>query len=169
MFGQWLHIRVEASEQETAIGFEPRDLLQIVRALIVELLRITGAVRVFHLQQRSRIAECPTVERAGKCRLVAALVTAKHRTTMTAGIDERVELVVLASGDKDRLSSHPSCEVVILVRNLTPVREVNPVSLKQVLHLQFKELHIGEYCPIATKQTVGGILDQRCIETFNDG
>jgi hypothetical protein len=48
------------------------------------------------------------------------------------------------------------------------MREIHPVSLKQVLHLQFKELHIGEYCPIATKQTVGGILDQRCIETFND-
>jgi hypothetical protein len=49
------------------------------------------------------------------------------------------------------------------------MREIHPVSLKQVLHLQFKELHIGKYCPIAAKQTVGGILDQRCIKTFNDG
>ena len=87
---------------------------------------------------------------------------------MTAGIDERVELVVLASGDKDRLSSDPSCEVVMLVRNLTLMREIHPVSLKQMLHLQFKELCIGKHCAIATKQTVGGILDQRCIETFND-
>src|SRR5260370_31498268 len=100
------------------------------------------------------------MERAGECRLVAALVTAKHRATMTTGIDERVELVVLASGDKDRLSSHPSCEVVILLRNLTLVREIHPVSLKQVLHLQFKEIHIGEYFPIATKQTAGRILNQ---------
>src|SRR6476660_2552956 len=165
MFGQWLYSRVEASEQEAAIGFEPRNLFQIVRAFVVELLGITGAVRIFHLQQLSGIAECPTVERAGKCRLVAALVTAKHRATMTAGIDERVELVVLASGDKDRLSSHPSCKVVMLVRNLTLMREIYPVSLKQVLHLQLKELCIGKYCSIATKQTVGGILDQRCIET----
>jgi hypothetical protein len=87
---------------------------------------------------------------------------------MTAGIDERVELVVLASGDKDRLLSHPSCEVVMLVRNLTLMREIHPVSLKQVLHLQLKELCIGKYCSIATKQTVGGILDQHGIETFND-
>jgi hypothetical protein len=48
------------------------------------------------------------------------------------------------------------------------MREINPVSLKQVLHLQLKELCIGKYCSIATKQTVGGILDQRRIETFNN-
>ena len=87
---------------------------------------------------------------------------------MAAGIDESVKLVVLAAGDKDGLPSDPSCEIVVLARNLTLMREVYPVSLKEVLHLQFKELHIGEYCPIATKQTVGGILDQRCIETLND-
>src|SRR5258708_10724350 len=150
MFGQWLHIRIEASEQEAAIGLEPRNLFQIVRAFVVELLGITGTVRVFHLQQLSGIAECPTMERAGECRLAAALVTAKHCATMTAGIDERVELVVLAAGDKDGLSSHPGRDIVILVRNLTLMREIHPVSLKQMLHLQLKELCIGEYCPIAT-------------------
>src|ERR1700730_297091 len=168
MFGQWLHIRIEASEQEAAIGFEPRDLLQIMRAFVVELLGITGAVRIFHLQQLSGIAECPTVKRAGKGRLVATLVTAKHRATMTAGIDEGVKLVVLVAGDKDGLSSHPSCEIVILVRNLTLMREIHPVSLKQMLHLQLKERGIGKYRTIATKQTVGRILDQCCVETFND-
>jgi hypothetical protein len=56
----------------------------------------------------------------------------------------------------------------MLVRNLTLMREIHPVSLKQVLHLQLKELWIGKYCSIATKLTVGGILDQRRIETFND-
>jgi hypothetical protein len=78
---------------------------------------------------------------------------------MTAGIDERVELVVLASGDKDRLSSDPGSEVVMLVWNLTLMREIHPVSLKQVLHLQLKELCISKHCAVATKQAVGGILD----------
>src|ERR1700694_5509082 len=168
MFGQWLHIRVEASEQEAAIGLEPRDLLQIVRAFVMELLGIAGAVRIFHLQQLSGIAECPTVKRAGKCRFDAALVTAKHRATVTAGIDEGVKLVVLAAGDEDGLSSHPSCEIVVLVRNLALMREIHPVSLKQVLHLQLKEPGIGKYRTITTKQTVGQILDQCCVETFND-
>src|ERR1700716_1894592 len=168
MFGQWLHIRVEASGQQTAIGLEPRDLLQIVRAFLVELLGITGAVRIFYLQQLSGIAECPTVKWTGKCRLAAALVTAKRCATMTAGIDEGVELIVLAAGDKDGLSSHPGCEIIVLVRNLTLMREIHPVSLKQVLHLQLKEPGIGKYRTIATKHTVGRILDQRCIETFND-
>src|SRR6202022_3765728 len=162
------HIRVEASEQEATIGLEPRDLLQIVRAFVVELLGITGPVRFFPLQQLSGIAECPTVERAGKCRLAAALVTAKHCATVTAGIDEGVKLVVLAAGDKDGLSSHPGCEIVVLVRNLTFMREIYPVSLKQELHLQLKEPGIGKYRPVATKQAVGRIFDQCCVETFND-
>src|SRR3982075_2508063 len=168
MFGQWLHIRIEASEKEAAIGREPRALLQIVRAFVVELLGVTGAVRILHLQQLSGIAECPTVKRAGKGRLVAALVTAKHCATMTASIDEGVKLVVLAAGNKDGLSSHPGCEIVVLVRNLALMREIHPVSLKEVLHLQLKEHGIGKYCAITTKQTVGRILDQCCVETFND-
>jgi hypothetical protein len=35
------------------------------------------------------------VEGAGKSRLVAALVTANHRTAMTARIDEGIDLVIL--------------------------------------------------------------------------
>src|ERR1700730_9107751 len=168
MFGQRLHVRVEASEQKSAIGLEPRNLLQIVRSLVVELRGIAGAVRIFHLQQLAGIAECPTVKRAGKCRLAAALVTAKHCATMTAGVDKGVKLVVLAAGDKDWLPSHPGCEIVVLVRNLTLMREIHPVSLKQVLHLQLIEPRIGKYRTITAKQTVGRILDQRRIETFND-
>ena len=87
---------------------------------------------------------------------------------MTASIDEGVKLVVLAAGDEDGLSSHPSCEIVVLVRNLALMREIHPVSLKQVLHLQLKEPGIGKYRTITTKQTVGRILDQCCTETFTD-
>jgi hypothetical protein len=74
---------------------------------------------------------------------------------MAAGIDESVKLVVLAAGDKDGLSSDPSCEIVVLARNLTLMREVYPVSLKEVLHLQLKKTGIGKYRSITTKQTVG--------------
>src|SRR4030081_3006676 len=112
MFGQWLHIRVEAFEQETAVRLKPRDLLQIVRAFFVELPGIARVVRIFHLQQLSGVTECPTVKRAGKCRLAAAPGTAKHCATMAAGIDEGVKLVVLAAGDKDGLPSHPGCEII---------------------------------------------------------
>src|SRR5260370_9247042 len=158
MFGQWLHIRVEASAEEAAIGLEPRARLQIGRACAVELLGITGAVRILHLQQLSGIAECPAVERAGEGRLVATLVTAKHRATVTAGIDERVELVVFVAGDKVALSSDPSYDIIVLSLNLALMREIHPVSLKHVLQLQFKECGIGEYRTITTKQTVGRIL-----------
>src|ERR1700738_4380140 len=167
MFGQWLHIRVDRSLHGPSIASEPSDIPQMVRAFVVKLLGITGAVRIFHLQQLSGIAECPTVKRAGKCRLAAALVTAKHCATMTAGIDEGVKLVVLAAGDKDGLLPHPGCEIVVLVRNLTLMREIHPVSLKQVLHLQLKELGIGKYRTITTIQTVNRILDQCRVETFN--
>jgi hypothetical protein len=48
------------------------------------------------------------------------------------------------------------------------MREIHPVSLKQMLHLQFKEPGIGKYRTITAKQTVGRILEQYCIETFKD-
>ena len=48
------------------------------------------------------------------------------------------------------------------------MREIHPVSLKEVLHLQLREPGIGKYRTITTKQTVGRILDQCGVETFND-
>src|SRR6266404_258551 len=87
---------------------------------------------------------------------------------MTAGIDEGVKLIVLVAGDKDGLSSHPGCEIVVLVRNLTLVREIHPVSFEEVFHFQLEEPGVGKYLTITTKQTVGRILDQCGVEAFDD-
>src|SRR5260221_13148480 len=168
MLGERLHIRVKASEQEAAIGFEPRDLLQIVRAFDVELLGIAGPVRIFHLQQLAGIAEGPTVKWAGKSRLATALVTANHRTTMTAGIDEGIDLVILVAGDDDGLPSHPCREIIILVRNLALVRKEDPVALEEVLHLQLEQLGVSKYCTVTAIESVGRILYQCFVEASND-
>ena len=51
MLDQWHDIGIEAAEQEAAIGFEPGDLGQIVRALFVEGLGISRAAGILHLEQ----------------------------------------------------------------------------------------------------------------------
>ena len=137
-------IGVQAAEQEAAIGFEARDLGQVVRAILVEGFRISGAARVLHREQLAGVVERPAVERAGIAGLVGPLVAAQHRAAMAARVDEGVQLAVPVAGDEDRLPAHGRREVVVVVRDLALMRQVDPVALEDVLHLEFEDLRIGE-------------------------
>ena len=48
---------------------------------------------------------------------------------MTAGIDEGVDLVILVARDEDRLTADVGREIVVLVRNLALVCQIDPIQL----------------------------------------
>ncbi len=138
------HIRVQAAEQEAAIVFKARHLFQIVRGFLVEAVGIAGAFRVLDLEQLAAVVEGPAVERAGVGGLVAALVAAQHGAAMGAGVDQRVELALAVARDHDRLAADVGGVVVVVVGDLAFVRQVDPVALEDVLHLEFKQGLVGK-------------------------
>ncbi|VZQ80853.1 Uncharacterised protein [Escherichia coli] len=110
----------------------------------VELHRILGGLLVLHLEQLAGVGERPAVERAREAALVAVLPTAEHRALVCAGVDNRVQLTRLVAGDDDRLATDPRGVVIVVVRNLAFVREIHPVVLEDVLHLQLEQIGVGE-------------------------
>ncbi len=94
------------------------------------------------------------MEWTGIGRLVAALEAAQHGTTMTAGIDEGVELAILVAGDEDRLPTHLGGVVVVLLGDLAFVSEVQPVALEDVFHLQIEQPRVGEHLALAAKDAL---------------
>src|ERR1700737_597920 len=126
MFCERHHIRIEAAEQETAVGLEAGDFRQIMRALLVEAFRISRAVRVFYLQELAGVCEGPAVEGASEDDPAAALKAAEHGTAVAARVDECDQLPIAVARNEDRLAAHVSCEVVVLVGDLALVGEIDP-------------------------------------------
>jgi LysR family transcriptional regulator, benzoate and cis,cis-muconate-responsive activator of ben and cat genes len=137
-------IRVEAAEQEAAIGFEASDLCQIVRAVLVEPLGVSRPFGVLHFQQLAGVREGPAVEGAGKDHSAAALEAAEHSTAVTARVNEGVQFAIATACNEDGLAAHIGGEVIIFVGDLTLVREIDPVSLEDVLHFELEDLRVGE-------------------------
>jgi hypothetical protein len=166
IFGKRLHIGIQAAEQKAAIVFEARDFLQIMRALVIETLGITRFLRVFHLQQLAAVVEGPAVERAGERRLVAALVAAQHRAAMRARIDERVEFALTVARDDHGLAAHRRREVIVVRRNLAFVREIDPVALEDVLHLEFEQRFIREGAAMQAVVAARRVFDQIVVDVL---
>ncbi len=145
------HVRVEAAEQEAAIVREARDLLQVVRAVRVELHRVFGRLLVLHLQQLAGVREGPAVERAREAALVAVLAAAQHRALVRTRIDDRMQLAGLVARDDDRLAADPRRVVIVVVGNLAFVRQIHPVALEDVLHLELVQRRVREDVAAATE------------------
>ena len=83
---------------------------------------------------------------------------------MRAGIGQRVELAVLAAGDDDRLAADEDGQVVVDIGDLALVREVDPVALEDVLHLELEQLLVGESRAIQLIDVLDGIFVQHRVE-----
>ncbi|MNR17195.1 hypothetical protein D3C85_1338410 [compost metagenome] len=123
-------------------------------AFAVEAGRVAGLGRVLHLQQFAGVVEGPAVEGAGVGRAVTALVSAKHRTAMAAGIEEGIEHPILVARDEDRLAPHGGGEEVVLFRNLAFVGKVQPVALEDVFHFKIEQTGVGEHLALAAKDAL---------------
>ena len=141
-------VGVEAAEQEAAVALEHRHLDQVVRAVGVEVVRVARALGVLDLEQRAVVAVGPAVERAGQGLAVVPLLAAEHRAAVRAGVDQAVQPAVLVARDHDRLAADVGREVVAGLGDLALVREVDPVALEDVLHLELEDLFVGEDPPV---------------------
>src|ERR1700731_183279 len=87
---------------------------------------------------------------------------------MTAGIDEGVDLVILVARDEDRLTADVGREIVVLVRNLALVCQIDSVALEDVLYLEFEDARIGEDFTTDTVDATRDVILHRCAKHFLD-
>nr|GEU28163.1 hypothetical protein [Tanacetum cinerariifolium] len=154
--GERRHVRVQAAEQETPVVLEARHLFQVVRLLLVEALGIAGALRVLDLEQLAAVVEGPAVERTRIGGLVAALVAAQLGAAVGAGVDEGMEFALAVARDEHGLAAHVGGAVIVVVGQLAFVRQVDPVALEDVLHLQFEQGGIGKGAAVQAVSSGGG-------------
>ena len=153
---QRLHVGVQAAKQKALVALEARHLLQVVRAFLVELHRVLGRFFVLDLEQLASVTECPAVERASEAALVAVLLSAQHRAAVGAGVDDCIELAVLAARDDDRLAANGGGEIVVDCGDLALVGQVDPVAFEDVLHLEFEQRRVGK--DVAAAAVDAGVL-----------
>ena len=165
---EWLHIRIDAAEEEPAVAFEPCHLREVVRTLLVELLRIAGLAGVLDLEQLAGVVEGPAVEGAGERGAVVRLAPAQHRPAVAAGVDEGVQSTLLVTRDDDRLAADVGGEVVAHVGDLAVVGQVHPVALEDVLHFQFEQVLVREDAPFGAVNAVLVILHEGLVKVGSD-
>ena len=71
---------------------------------------------------------------------------------MGAGIDKAVQLAIFIAGNNNGLASDITGKIVVCICNLAFMRQINPVSFENVLHLHLEQLRISEHVASATIQ-----------------
>ncbi|MNQ89014.1 hypothetical protein D3C85_1043070 [compost metagenome] len=135
-------------------------------AFAVETRRIARRSRVLDLEQFAGVVERPAVEWAGIGRFVAGLVSAQHRTAVTAGVDEGIQLAVLVARNEDRLAAHGGGVEIVFVRNLALVGEVQPVAFEDVLHLEIEQARVGKHLPLAAEEALFFVVFEQGVKVF---
>ena len=69
-----------------------------------------------------------------------------------------MELTGLIPGDHNRLAADIGRQIVIVVRQLTFMRQVDPISLEDVFDLQFEDVGVSERLPTTPVDPVLGVL-----------
>ena len=164
MLLEGLDVRVQRAEQEAAVGLEARDLGEVVRALLVEALRVGAVAAVLDLEQLAAVAERPAVERAGERGAVVRLASAQHGPAVRAGVDDAVQLLILVPGDHDGGAADVGRVVVADVRDLRLVGQVDPVPLEDVLHLELEDLLVGEDLALGADHAVLAVVDDGVVD-----
>ena len=127
-------------------------------AVTVEAVGVGAGLGVLHFEQLAGVAEGPAVERASKRAFVALFTAAEHRATVGAGVDQAVQRAVFVAGDDHGLAADPGGEVVVDLRHLAFVRQVDPTAFENVLHFQGKQVGVGEDVAAAAEHPSGGIF-----------
>src|SRR5260370_6136443 len=84
------------------------------------------------------------MEGAGIGRSVPAFVPTEQGATMGACIDERVQLATPVAGDDDGLAADVGLQLVVLVRDLTLMRQIDPITFEDILHFELEYRRVRE-------------------------
>src|SRR6266566_8195836 len=93
-------VHIERAEDEPAIGFDPRNLRQIVLGVAHDLFAI--ALRPGHPAQLPGVEEAPAVIGALERAAVALVPAAERRAPMRAAIVERADRALVVARDDQR-------------------------------------------------------------------
>lgn len=160
---------VHASKQKAAIIFKARHLCKVVRAILRECRRIGAAARVFGLEERSVGLEAPAMEGADHDRLVAALAPAEFRAAMRTGVDQRIDAPIPGAGEHHGNAADPGGEKIVRFRQLAFMREIDPIVLEDMFHLQIEQLGVGKGIAPTTESAGFDIVDDRGGDTVAQG
>ena len=106
------------------------------------------------------------MEGAGEGRLVAGLEACQLGAAVRAGVDEAVQLAGAVARDHHRLAADVGGVVVAVVRDLALVRQVDPVALEDVLHLELEQLRIVEGGTLDAVQAFVVVIDQHAVQAL---
>ena len=142
---------------------EPADLAD-VRAMQAVVAPIEVAVSV-HSAAGHQIAVTgvrPLVIRADDASGVAGLGLADLHPAMAAGVVERVDLLVVATDDDDRVGVHVEDEVVARALHLTGVAGEEPAAAPDALQVELVDSGIG--LELARQRVAGLVLGDQTVE-----
>jgi hypothetical protein len=137
------HVRIQAAEDEAAVALHAGNTGQAV-VLLVEAVRVAGALLLEDHHRVTAGVEHPAVEGATEIGAVAAHLAHQRGAAVAAGVDEGIDLAFRAAHQDDRLAAHEQAHVVVGIRNLALVGEVNPVAFPDALHLELEDFRVGE-------------------------
>ena len=138
--GQRLTLRLQAGEQESAVGRHPGHLGQ---AHLLGLEIRTVAARLGHLAQRASQVIDPAVVPAPEHLGVAGFGFHHGGAAMPAAVDQHTHLGVPAADHQHGRAAHPTCLEVAGTRNFTFVTDIDPRPVEDALHLQVEDRLVG--------------------------
>ena len=166
-------IGIERREDEAAIAVDARHL----RDVELRVLEVAGiAVRPRHRAQLAGVEVAPAVIGAGEDARRALVLAAQRGAAMGAAVEQRADLAVRVAQQDDRAQAQPRRDVVVVVRDLALVAEIDPDRAEDVGHLGLEDRRIGVDQPmdaillhqLVPVVEVGGAFDpaRRSVRVF---
>ena len=133
-------VGIERAEDEAAIAVDARHLRD-VEFCVLEIAGI--AVRPRHRAQLAGVEEAPAVIRADELEGVAALEPAERGAAMGAAVEQRADFSVGIAQQDDRPQAELGGDVIVVVRDLAVVAEIDPDRAPDVGQLRLEDRRVG--------------------------
>ena len=138
-------VRVERAENKAAIAVDARHLGDVEPGL-AEVAGIAVGPR--HRAQLAGIEIAPAVIGTGEDAGGALVLAAERGAAMGAAVEQRADFSLRVPQQDDRAQAKPRGDVIIVIRNLALVSEIDPHRAEDVHHLGLEDRGIGVDQPV---------------------